>query len=425
MATLTMSQIGAYAYAAGFKTESKLAHAMAIAMGESGGRTDVVNYLGCTGLMQIYVKVHIKAHPTWTTKAMKQPYNNMKAAYVLSNGGTNWRPWEVYTRGMHKKYMGAATRIAKQIIAAKGGKIPGGTTGNTAAPRGPSLAKTLALAASQIGYVESGNNRTKYWAELAPRMQGGAWCGAFVAWVLKKNGIDMWKLGCSNPFYTPTIGAWAKKTGRWTSTPRPGYLVLFNFGKGRISHVGIVEKVLSGGYVQTIEGNTSGSSRGSQNNGGGVWRKKRKSGIVCYVKITYDTSSAPESRLQLPEWKADVPLLVDAGGGLGAATFDPIKGTYTLNSSQSNAKPVPAVWNQAAMDKLADITRMPRPYTSTKAYWRWIEEWCGMEGKWVDGELDTETIQAIQWRTNQAVIDGNWNSRTIAGILAYMDQNDL
>ena len=93
MATLTMRQIASYAYAAGFRGNA-LITATAVAMAESSGRTDVVNRLGCTGLWQIYVKVHIRNNPSWTTKAMKQPYNNAKAAYKLSSGGRNWRPWE-------------------------------------------------------------------------------------------------------------------------------------------------------------------------------------------------------------------------------------------------------------------------------------------------------------------------------------------
>lgn len=52
MTTLSMKQIGNYCYKAGFTTEAKLSTAIAVAWAESGGRTDVVNYLGCTGLFQ-------------------------------------------------------------------------------------------------------------------------------------------------------------------------------------------------------------------------------------------------------------------------------------------------------------------------------------------------------------------------------------
>ena len=404
MATLTMRQIGSYCYKAGFTTKAKLSTAIAVAWAESSGRTDVVNRLGCTGLFQIYVKVHIRNHPTWTTAAMKQPYNNAKAAYTLSSGGTNWRPWEAYTKGMHKKYMGPATKAAREVIATKGA----GGTKATPPPPGPSLAKTLATAASQIGYVERGNNRTKYWTELAPRLQGQPWCGAFTHWVLKKNGIDITKLGCSNPYYTPTIVSWAKKTKRWTQTPKPGYLVLFSWNGKGAQHVEIVEKVTSQRNVQTIGGNTSSGARGSQNNGGGVWRRRRTAGIMGYVRIDYDPSA-------------------------GAGDRTPAPGTTPAPQPAPQPTPQPTVqkkvpetgrWDNNTAVALAEIIGMG-PITSNKMYWRRVEEWVGLEGKWVDGELDSVTIQALQWRTNQAIIDGVWNSRTIQNIQRYINENDV
>lgn len=40
-------------------------------------------------------------------------------------------------------------------------------------------------------------------------------------------------------------------------------------------HIGIIESVGKKGWVNTIEFNTSGDSKGDQRDGGGVWRKKR------------------------------------------------------------------------------------------------------------------------------------------------------
>ena len=45
-------------------------------------------------------------------------------------------------------------------------------------------------------------------------------------------------------------------------------------GIDRIQHVGLVESVTATS-ITTIEGNTSGSDVGSQDNGDGVWRRTR------------------------------------------------------------------------------------------------------------------------------------------------------
>jgi hypothetical protein len=59
------------------------------------------------------------------------------------------------------------------------------------------------------------------------------------------------------------IGRWHSGTTAEVSAARPGDIVFFDWGGsdsvGAIDHVGVVEVVLGGGRVQTIEGNTSDS----------------------------------------------------------------------------------------------------------------------------------------------------------------------
>lgn len=109
MPTLNASQIAAYARAAGFSGQ-ELTVAVAVALGESSGRTTVVNPIGCVGLWQINQPVHVQSHPTWSKEWLKNPANNARAAYTLSNGGRNWQPWEAYTNGDYKKHLSAAKR---------------------------------------------------------------------------------------------------------------------------------------------------------------------------------------------------------------------------------------------------------------------------------------------------------------------------
>ena len=152
------------------------------------------------------------------------------------------------------------------------------------------------VAKSQIGYLEkksnadldsfTGNagssNYTKYnrdmkaWAGSANI--NDQWCQNFVDWCfVKAYGLTAAKAllgGFTN--YTPAGSNYFKKRGLYTKrgagTPAPGDVIYFySTSKGRIGHVGIVEKVTST-KVYTIEGNTSGASS-LVTNGGGVRAK--------------------------------------------------------------------------------------------------------------------------------------------------------
>lgn len=167
--------------------------------------------------------------------------------------------------------------------------------------------KVLNVAESEKGYLEkknqkdlydktanSGkNNYTKYWADLAPGMQGQPWCQAFVIWCFKQAyRKDARKLLCvdnSWSYYTPTASGYFKQKGQWFSKdPKPGDIVYFK-NSTRICHVGIV-KAVSANQLITIEGNTSGAS-GVIANGGGVCEKTydlSNNRIAGYGRPLYD-----------------------------------------------------------------------------------------------------------------------------------------
>lgn len=102
MATLSQSQIEMYARAAGFSDPATMA---AIAMGESSGRADVVNSIGCVGLWQINQPVWVKSHPTWTAAWLKDPGHNAQAAKVVFDA-QGYGAWEAYTNGSYRKFLG-------------------------------------------------------------------------------------------------------------------------------------------------------------------------------------------------------------------------------------------------------------------------------------------------------------------------------
>lgn len=157
-----------------------------------------------------------------------------------------------------------------------------------------SAAALMRTAASQIGETEHPprSNHTKYWAAMYPAFQGAAWCLCWVQWCLKQNGSV---LPCPARFSCGSAEAWARAHGKWlpkTATVRAGDIVIY--GNSRAQHVGFVEKSLPGGRIQTIEGNTSPTAAGSQNNGGGVYRKVRsRSWVRGFIRLDMGGTHVP------------------------------------------------------------------------------------------------------------------------------------
>lgn len=149
--------------------------------------------------------------------------------------------------------------------------------------------EVIRIASAELGTKESpaGSNRTKYGAFYGA--DGYPWCAMFLWWVFEKAGGAPWL----KTAYTPTLADWFQGQGRWRKTPRRGALVFFDFpdSESRIQHVGIVTD--PGPPVKTIEGNTSSGDGGSQDNGGGVFRRVRSSYIVGYGYPNYADAVGP------------------------------------------------------------------------------------------------------------------------------------
>ena len=130
-----------------------------------------------------------------------------------------------------------------------------------------------ALARTQIGYRETGNNLTKYneWLGRIPGYPhngfGYPWCHSFLSWLLAQTdnaSAGPRTAGCA-------VGvAWFRTRGRYHSTPRVGDFVYF--GAGGATHVELVIGV-SSSSITTIGGNTGGSLNGAYFNGDGVYQK--------------------------------------------------------------------------------------------------------------------------------------------------------
>ena len=152
----------------------------------------------------------------------------------------------------------------------------------------------LRVAAGEIGYVAlqdpaAGSRYGRWYAEdhgsyFAGPSTSVPWCAMFVSWVFDRAGQPMPGLPTAS---CSVIVASNRVTSRSVSIrdAEPGDVILFDWnpsaGDGA-DHVGIVEKNC-GSYVQTIEGNTSSGSSGSQSNGGGVYRRTRDWSTVYAV----------------------------------------------------------------------------------------------------------------------------------------------
>jgi peptidoglycan hydrolase-like protein with peptidoglycan-binding domain len=146
-----------------------------------------------------------------------------------------------------------------------------------------SLEAIIEVAKKEIGTIEGPkDNETKYGKWSGVNFQ--PWCQSFVSWCAFTSGLDAKKY----PKTASTVAAadFFKKNNRWADArnddPTPGDWIYFDFpddGVNRISHVGLCIKNNGDGTIQVIEGNTSGTAKGDQRNGGMCVEKTR-----AYVK---------------------------------------------------------------------------------------------------------------------------------------------
>ena len=223
------------------------------------------------------------------------------------------------------------------------------------------VARIIEAAKAEVGTIEGPkDNETKYgkWAgaNFLP------WCQSFVSWSAFTAGLDPKKY----PKSASTIAAsdWFKKNKRWADArnddPSAGDWIYFDFpddGVNRISHVGICIKNNGNGTIQVIEGNTSGTAKGDQRNGGMCVEKTR-----AYVK---------DNKLKLVNavvgWgrpvyvgEEDLPLLSKVGSSdAPAAKIAAPKKPATITTTTTNAAASVATYTTTA-------TKSPKAFTPLK-----------------------------------------------------------
>jgi len=140
-----------------------------------------------------------------------------------------------------------------------------------------SVEAIIEVAKKELGTIEGPkDNETKYGAWMKINFQ--PWCQSFVSWCAFTAGVAKFPKSAS----TVAASDEFKKQGRWADArnddPTPGDWIYFDFpedGVNRISHVGICIKNNGDGTIQVIEGNTSGTAKGDQRNGGMCVEKTR------------------------------------------------------------------------------------------------------------------------------------------------------
>lgn len=191
-----------------------------------------------------------------------------------------------------------------------------------------SAAKNVLYCARQwIGYSrwddpEPGTVFGRWYAELVGDSyfgeSGVPYCAMFVSYCLNWAGIEAAGLPGS---YVPWILSANSDAGRLVANEdaQPGDLVMFDWqGDGVADHIGIVEENHADeGWMQTIEGNTSPGSGGSQSNGGGVYRRARNyNSIIGVARPYYETQEEEDD------------MLTEHQDKLLATIYEQVTGTY-------------------------------------------------------------------------------------------------
>jgi hypothetical protein len=149
--------------------------------------------------------------------------------------------------------------------------------------------RTLQIAKSFVGIKEEKTNGG-YWVDRFLRSvglrTGNQWCGAFVGFCLDSAKVTSIKVrsGLARRYVTKQ-SIKAKEVMQKNITIPSGSILVWRRGNTLFGHVGFV-KQWKGKSGTTIEGNTSSGTRGSQNDGDGVYQRNRSIYPLNYFRIT-------------------------------------------------------------------------------------------------------------------------------------------
>lgn len=152
------------------------------------------------------------------------------------------------------------------------------------------MQELIRAAESKIGVTEHGGNNKgpeveKFQKAVDGKAQGEPWCAAFVQYCISEVAAN---LGATVVVHRSEhcMTIWSKTPGvhRYKS-PKPGYLVIWNYESSTNGHIGIVRRVIDEFTIETIEGNTSPDDKAIEREGDGVYRKVRTTKTVGKMRL--------------------------------------------------------------------------------------------------------------------------------------------
>lgn len=154
LAADTLAQIAA---GAGF-SGSALPIAVAIALAESGGNPNA-HCLNCLGVREDsrgLWQINVNAHPEYAGANLYDPSTNGAAAYAVSSGGSNFRPWSTYKSGAYRSFLQSVSvaPVSPAPVSPAGDSEDGASAPGTAdAPMSPAFfgLSPLALGGLAVG----------------------------------------------------------------------------------------------------------------------------------------------------------------------------------------------------------------------------------------------------------------------------------
>lgn len=278
-------------------------------------------------------------------------------------------------------------------------------------------ASVLEVARGEIGYSrwtdpQTGTKYGRWYAQDHGSYYGEngvPYCAMFTSWVFDQAGAVCAGLPEA---YCPYILNKARIAGKVLSDKtkaQPGDVILFDWGgDGVCDHVGIVEKNC-GSYVQTIEGNTSSGSSGSQSNGGGVYRRTRAwSTVKAVVRPSYGTTGGSESaskgtldvdgylgKASVAEWQRQLGTTSDGVvSGQDSVNKDYLYRLTSVTWTQEGSPMVEALQRKLSGYGIA-VDGYLGPKTVT-AIQKWMREKCGYVRHAIDGVLGPVTAINLQ-----------------------------
>lgn len=209
----------------------------------------------------------------------------------------------------------------------------------------------ISLASNEVGTTEfpPNSNNVKYntWF-YGKEVSGSAypWCATFISWLFKDTKLVKKTASCMD------MAQWFKDNKQFYDEPQVGDIVFFKFNTNTrwTNHVGIVTKI-NGTTLTTIEGNTSSSSGGSQDNGGMVaLRTRTPSNIVGFGRPKYETDIKAD---YYPRYVGTTDSIAEALKSVGETNV-----SYEHRGAIFEANEGKGIWHGSAEQNIFLLTRL-------------------------------------------------------------------